>query len=57
MEAIDEIGNSDPNSALVIEAFNVPYVLCDVGHFTVYDGKFKTDFIEHFHLISSYKTL
>lgn len=57
MEAIDEIGNSDPNSALVIEAFNVPYVLCDVGHFTVYDGKFKTDFIEHFQLISSYKTL
>lgn len=47
IEAIDEFGNSDPNSALVIEAFSAPDVACDDGYFMLFDGKSQPMNIAH----------
>ncbi|XP_059139387.1 uncharacterized protein LOC131927645 [Physella acuta] len=41
IEAIDNTGAIDLNSALVIEAFTVPSLWCDQGRFVIFDGSTK----------------
>lgn len=39
VEAVDDFGNTDLKSSLVIESFNIPQILCENGRFIVYDGE------------------